>query len=120
MTGRFEVNVAVVLDAKTALMWEAEYQPACTWKAMHGYARRCRTGGFDDWRVPAIDELITLIDFERFGPASGFPGMPADWFWSSSSYAYGLNLAWFVSFNRGFVNLNDKSNAGGVRCVRRA
>ncbi|MDI7269494.1 MAG: DUF1566 domain-containing protein, partial [Myxococcota bacterium] len=80
-------------------------------------------GGFDDWRLPDRYELQSIVDY---GVASGprinvaaFPGTPAAWFWSSSSYAGSASFAWYVYFYFGNVYGDDKSYAYYVRCVRR-
>ncbi len=40
-------------------------------------------------------------------------------YWSSSTYASNLTLAWFVGFDDGFADALDKSNNIFVRAVRR-
>ncbi len=43
--------------------------------------------GKHDWRLPTVEELLTLVDYTRTAPAINttlFPGTPAAYFWSST------------------------------------
>jgi hypothetical protein len=83
----------------------------------------CTTwGGKTDWTLPDVKELTSIVDDRRYDPSidpSAFPGTPANWFWSSSSYAYDASNAWSVFFYYGVVYYLDKSYTYDVRCVRR-
>jgi len=119
---RFQIiNNEIVLDKETGLQWTKNYVIEKTWDQAQEYCNELnaqRYGGFSDWRVPTIAELITLIDFERRGPASSFPDMPSKTFWSSSSYANITANAWYVSFAHGNVNNAHKTNVFAARCAR--
>ncbi len=57
-----------VSDLVTGLMWQKTPGPKVSWtKAMAG-ARKCRTGGHADWRLPSIKELYSLILFTGIDP----------------------------------------------------
>jgi hypothetical protein len=111
---RFKLRKHTVLDTKTGLEWEREHKIDLTWQEAMDYAAAKGKG----WRLPTVEEQITLIDFSQSNPASDFPDMPSESFWSSSSYADSVPVAWFVNFYYGYVSLYNKSNAGYVRCVR--
>lgn len=56
------------------------------------------------WRLPRIDELVTIVESENFAPAintSIFPNTPQSSFWSASTYAGDSTNAWFVNFKDG-------------------
>jgi hypothetical protein len=92
------------------------------WHEAMQYARDLKLGKYLDWRLPTIEELITLINFEKNDPASSFPGMSSSVYWSSSSYhsvPQNRFLAWYVDFRHGWVDAYDKANCPFVRCVRR-
>jgi len=111
-----------VTDTRTGLMWqqqEPESQMNMTWKDALTYCEVLSLAGHDDWRLPTIRELASLVDLSRYSPAAdtdAFPEMKSD-YWTSSSYAYDPGHAWPMSFGYGF-GLPDKSGTYYVRCVR--
>jgi hypothetical protein len=52
-----------VSDLVTGLVWVKDRGSKMTWDEAVAGARACRTGGFEDWRVPGIKELYSLINF---------------------------------------------------------
>ncbi|MBN1774398.1 MAG: DUF1566 domain-containing protein [Deltaproteobacteria bacterium] len=76
--------------------------------------------GHDDWRLPAPDELLSIIDYDRFAPAVDPTVFPAtsDYFWSLSLYAAGSTIAWVVHFASGHQSYSDRDQRYRVRCVR--
>ena len=116
---RYRITGDVVLDTTTGLEWQREHSLPMMWQQAMDYASALRLGGHSDWRVPTIAELLLLVDHDRVNPASGFPCASCEWFWSSSSYAGGASLAWYVAFNSGYVYVNAKTYPYYVRCVRR-
>jgi hypothetical protein len=116
---RFQEIVAdgplVVLDRLTGLVWQKDYAASKTWKEALKRCEASRHGGYHDWRLPNVNELRSLVAYEKEEPASDFPAMPSSWFWSSSS---GWSSARVVSFREGRVASSTKTVSGGVRCVR--
>ncbi|MBN2161872.1 MAG: DUF1566 domain-containing protein [Pontiellaceae bacterium] len=52
-----------VTDLVTGLMWQADPGEKKTYDEAVAGATKCRLGGHDDWRLPTIQELYSLIDF---------------------------------------------------------
>ncbi len=52
-----------VSDLNTGLMWVKARGLKVTWEEAVAGAAKCRIGGHDDWRMPTIKELYSLIDF---------------------------------------------------------
>ncbi len=50
-------------DLVTGLEWQKDPGEKKTWSEAVDGAKRCRTGGHDDWRLPTIKELYSLILF---------------------------------------------------------
>ena len=108
----------IVTDTVTGLIWTKEYSGTVIWQNALAYCENLSYAGYTDWRLPNIDELKTLIDDTIYSPASTFPGMLSEYFWSSSSHAHYTTPAWRVDFSYGYVNYSSKANTYCARCVR--
>jgi hypothetical protein len=91
----------------------------------HTLLREVNTSGWcghKDWRIPTVDELSSLVDYERKLPAINkdyFPDivMPAG-FWSATTAATSAGFAWIVVFDDGYMGTCTKSWPYYVRLVR--
>ncbi|MCK5690191.1 DUF1566 domain-containing protein [Myxococcota bacterium] len=108
----------VVTDRHTDYVWQKEHVADKTWKEALAYCESLDYAGVDDWRLPDVKELSSLVNVERYEPASDFPDMLNIRFWTSSSYAGSYDDAWSVKFDHGFVFGLDKTASADVRCVR--
>ena len=84
------------------------------WKDSIIYATTLGNG----WRLPTIEELISIIDFTTHSPACKIESCRSSFFWSSSPHAGGSYYAWIVYFYYGSVDSYFKGNRYYVRCVR--
>jgi hypothetical protein len=57
-----------VSDLVTGLMWQADPGDKKTYAQALAGAKRCRTGGYHDWRLPTIKQLYSLILFSGTDP----------------------------------------------------
>lgn len=61
-------NKGIVLDRKTGLMWAArDNGEDITWHDAKKYCEDYHAGGYTDWRMPTIDELVSLYDVNMNG-----------------------------------------------------
>lgn len=114
-----------VTDNLTGLMWvRTPDSTTRTWANALTYANGLSLCGYDDWRLPNINELESLIDMERADPAlpSGnpFSNVQATVYWSSTTSAGVLNAinAWVVFMSNGIVDPSNKTNNYYVWPVR--
>lgn len=129
----------IVVDSATGLQWDRCYlgQSAayCDTMPSSNYtwadaqkkvaALNAQAGGYkghNDWRLPNLKELASLVKMDVSSPAidpAAFPGTPPlGNFWSSTSFAAMPTSAWFVNFEGGTTQASPKSNAYNVRLVR--
>ena len=113
----------------TGLMWQQTISSATFAQAAAvQYCPTLTLGGHNDWRLPSIIELASLIDFSvpgttvnPVGAISGgaFPNTPAASFWSANVEIDTLGGAYFsVNFADGSTNTQGSGVADYVRCVR--
>jgi len=112
-------------DANTGLVWQQGEGGAMTWEQALAYAESLSLGGEDDWRLPNIKELFSLVDFARSSPAIDtaiFPGVSAvrdeNLYWSSTSNFARPGEPWYVDFRFGLTTFRAATNLYNVRCVR--
>ena len=114
----------VVTDNVTGLMWQEPIAPSTyTWGDAHCYCAGLSQAGHNDWRLPTVIELVSLVDetIVAPGPAinmTAFPSTPSAIFWTSSPVAGGTGYAWYVNFSFGSTGFFVVNNTYQVRCVR--
>jgi len=119
------IKHAAVRDCRTGLIWSAEPLAGGdrNWTDAVQAAKDCRLLGHDDWRLPTITELLSIVDYERWNPAvdpNVFLG-PYGWTWSSTPVkgaSAPAGCAWVVALYGGFSAYYDQSDRYHVRAVR--
>ena len=91
-----------------------------TWEQAKEYCEQLKFAGFEDWRLPAADELLSIADKNRSGSAinPAFKYAALKWHWSSTKSIENLSEAWVVHLNTGLDYWRDMSEHRFVRCVR--
>ena len=127
-----------VTDNKTNLMWKvcSEGQTWSSPATCSGTATRHNwqqaleladsaiyplISGFNDWRLPNIAELRSLVAKDRSYPTINltvFPNTPTNYFWSSSPNASSSDDARIVYFYEGRGGYSLRYATGRVRLVR--
>jgi Protein of unknown function (DUF1566) len=120
-TPRYTIKDGFVSDENTQLMWEQPLQTSTF--GLTQAAEYCKALAIDGggWRLPSVNELVSLIDESRAKPAidaDAFPSTPVDFFWTSSPVTGFASYGWTISFEGGVANFFDGSQQHAVRCVR--
>ncbi len=111
-----------VLDRRNRRIWErsGSVYPQNVRQALERIDRmnRDRYGGIDSWRLPTVDELLTLIDppsrFEHFCAPPVFDPLQKR-LWSCDRKS--ATAFWFVSLDIGFVGWIDTTGYAYSRAV---
>jgi len=108
----------IVVDKKTLLQWTKSVVKEKNWSEALSYCEDLDYAGFDDWKLPEMYHLRTIVDRSIFEPSSLFPYIISDIYWSSSSKLNDSDVGWECAFNHGYIFLHDKKDKYNVICVR--
>ena len=131
-------NDNTITDLKTGLMWKKCFEgisgDACetgsadsfAWQQALQQPGTVNSGGgfaeYDDWRLPNIRELMSIVEEQCYDPAinlNRFPNASSSLVWSGSPYAVDSgSRAWVVNFKYGDLYNTDRSVHYAVRLVR--
>lgn len=117
-----------VQDVVTGLTWQRNLPEmytgctgTCTWDKAKAYCDGLVLEAADNWRLPTMIELVSILDDNAVMPsidAATFPNTPSDNFWSASPNAGDASQAWGVGFAAFQVLARPKTDSLRVRCVR--
>ncbi|MGC1401654.1 MAG: DUF1566 domain-containing protein [Thermodesulfobacteriota bacterium] len=112
--------MATWIDPETHLEWQRESVGEMTWDEAMDYAGELLLAGKQDWRLPGVFELETLLDRSRYRPVfrPEVPFRDTQSYWSSTTFGPATKNAWIVMFDGAYVLSYSKGNAYQVRCVR--
>lgn len=131
-----QISESCMTDNLTGLMWPRNanlFSGIQTWtialtevESMNAKpsAKGYNLCGYTDWRLPNINELVSLVNYGQTSPAiwlesQGFSSVQSTSnYWSSSVYASSKGYAWYVSFNDGSMSGRSTSNSYYVWPVR--
>jgi hypothetical protein len=102
-------------ESLTGLMWPMNGNlpnGLRTWQEALDFANALTLCGHSDWRLPNLNELLSLIDRHRWNPAVfsvPFVNVQSDRYWSSTTYGLAAFQAWTVLMGGGQVSTNYKA-----------
>ena len=126
------IGEVVVKDENTGLIWQkntVDYnndgivneQDKVAWDDAKSYCENSIYAGYDDWRLPTLFELSTIINYNYFEPTvenSTF-GCQASYYWSSNEYVGNTNgNFWTINFEEGYDYHFSNIGSAYIRCVR--
>ena len=115
-----------VTDNLTGLMWTKDTQQISgrmTWQDAVNACDNLTYAGHEDWRLPHVKELQSLIDYGL----ENLPGLPIanpfinaqSWYyWSSTANTFIAGSAWSVDMHYGYAWYHDEVYDFYVWCVR--
>ena len=109
-------------DSQTGLVWQDDKDAKnkrLTWKESKKYCQNLSLVLKEDWRVPTVRELQTIVNLKKINPAikDGFENVVPGKYWASE-YVKGTNLGYLVYFQHGDTGKYPKTAKLGIRCVR--
>jgi hypothetical protein len=129
------IETETVTDSATKLTWQkcppGQSGTKCeaggstkysSWQDALEYCDRLTFANYDDWRLPSIQELATIVDYTKYAPAINtetFPSTAVESVWSSSESVFDNTYAWYVGFETGDISWQIKTTGStSARCVR--
>jgi hypothetical protein len=86
--GFFDHGDGTVSDLNTGLMWAQDYSGKMTWAEAQSGAEDFNLAGYDDWRLPTVKELFSLMDFSGIEP-------PPEWTGSTEGFLPFIDTSYF-------------------------
>ncbi len=113
----------IVIDDETGLVWQDNNNTksmTATWENALSFCRELKLGKYEDWRLPTVKELQSIVDINRTDPAiKPIFSMTSSWaYWSANAVTAYPERAWAVYFYTGHTAYYTKSYYYHVRCVR--
>ncbi len=123
-------NDGTITDTASCLQWQKAmmnetvngvYIDIYNWQDALAASEKLSLAGHSDWRLPNKNELLSLVDYSRYVPAIEPVFVDTSFssgFWSSTTYAYRPDYAWFSYFGDGYDFFGFKESIFRVRAVR--
>ena len=118
IVNNFDINTEVVVDRATGRTWQkAGSTYPLDWQEAQSYIsflNKTRFGGLSSWRLPTIDELLSLLN-ESTDPTDRFFDKDRKWLWSCD--LHGKTERWFINLDMGYVANQDMDCPNFVKAV---
>ncbi len=114
----FEFKTDVVVDRATHRTWQKTGSSyPLSWQQAHDYIdslNNTRFGGLTSWRLPTVDELLSLLN-EPAGRESSFFDSRRKWLWSCD--LHGKKERWFINLDMGYAASQDMDCPNFVKAI---
>ncbi|WP_455756796.1 Lcl C-terminal domain-containing protein [Sulfurimonas sp.] len=113
----------LVIDKSTGLMWQDNIDTKTIRKNRKDAKQYCRSlvfAGYDDWYLPRVKELRSIVDEKKYNPAirNGFKNIISSHYWTSSPNLSDIVIAINIDFKNGQTYNNTRKGKAYLRCVR--
>jgi hypothetical protein len=112
------------IDFSTGLMWQTAHRPNYgRWEDAHDYILQLNKehfAGFHDWRLPTIEEAISLFTPQKQSNGLYINPLFTDrmWLWTSDIKDKDNGLIWNANLLYGSIFWIDEANGQDIRAVR--
>jgi len=94
-----------VTDRNTDLVWQQQDDGRTRdWPTALAYCESLKLAGHDDWRLPNVKELQSIVDYRRHDPALDTRYLRQSdrhaWFWSSTTHGDHIGQADYICFGK--------------------
>jgi hypothetical protein len=101
-----------ISDNATGLMWSlADSGEGMTWEDALSYAENASLAGYDDWRLPNVKELQSIVDYSEAPSVTGNPAINGIFECSSIISEAGTSDYPYYWSSTTHVNWNENNNA---------
>jgi len=122
-----------ITDTKTGLIWvknphtdlPGKFKSEMPWQQAIDACKGLDFAGHKDWRLPTVEELISIIDWEAGAKdneptinTTFFPDTKPRWYWTITPCPWIADYARVVDFSSGSVDSYSKGGYHYVRPVR--
>lgn len=118
------MNGEAVLDKETGLVWERTPNSSpLKWNEAFNYSYRKSVGERLGWRLPTIEEMLSLVDPTHAVMGLALPtGHPFNnvqgEYWTATTVVNAPDHAWTLIIASGNVDTDNKQNQMYVWCIR--
>jgi hypothetical protein len=118
-------EIVIVKDNVNKLLWEDSIHTEnskVNHKEAEDYCENLELGSYSKWRLPSLNELLTVVDYTRYKPAilNEFKYVSKDvLYWTSTPYARSSDEFWGVSFKDGATSNASQTYDRQIRCVHK-
>lgn len=86
------------------------------------YSKNIEAFGYDDWNLPSIRELYTIVELSCYSPSINiniFPNTPNKGYWTSTTTGYVAGeYGYLISFSAASIDNRNSKNEYYIRLVR--
>ena len=110
------------IDSETGLIWSGKSAEKMHWADAIDYCKNINEGGYNDWRLPSISVLETLVkQCGNSGYSNGECSKFGDivFLWAANSGNAEATIAYGVYFYNGARQTKNVDESFNARCVRR-
>jgi len=113
----------VIYDTTTHLLWQdapINGDASVTYKEASNYCKFLQIGKYNNFRMPTLFELQTLVDYKNYKPAilDGFKYVADTTYWTSTPFADADDEVWTINFEKGSRSTKAIYYDRHFRCVQ--